>query len=162
MKKIIIIAVIFGTMFTSCTSESLTPDPTFSDVTWYASTPLKTTGSITIVAGKTISIFDLSQGTLSHEWTIMNGSHFLTTGFSNSNVPGTTTPVDATPFIDATKGLTTTDKTVFVYFPKAGNYTITLNNTFKDKVTYKGATPIDAVLVNGVWVFEQVFNVTVN
>ena len=162
MRKVIIIALIFGALLSSCTSESVTPDPTFSDVTWYASTPLKTTGSIAHVKGKTISIFDLSQGAISHEWTIMTGTHFLKTGFSNSNIPGTTTPVDATPFIDATKGLSTTDKTVFVYFPTAGNYTITLKNTYKNKVTYNGTSIVDAVLVDGVWVFEQVFNVTVN
>ncbi|WPR71371.1 hypothetical protein SLW70_15765 [Flavobacterium sp. NG2] len=158
MKNIVIIAMFLGLFFTSCEKESLTPDPEFSDVTWYSSTPLSVTAPITIPAGKALSIFDLSQGTLSHEWKIKEGSHFLKSGFKNVN----TVPYpDLTPYIDATKGLVTTDATVFIYFPTAGDYTVTLRNTYKDKVTYKGTTPVDAVLVDGVWVFEQVFQVKV-
>jgi hypothetical protein len=159
MKKIIIIALFSGLLFTSCEKDSLTPDPSFSDVTWYSSTPLSVTAPITLAAGKALSIFDLSQGELSHEWKIEEGTYFLKTGFKNSN----TTPLpDLTSFIDESKGLTTTDKAVYIYFPTAGNYTVTLRNTFKEKVTYKGTTPVDAVLIDGVWVFEQVFNIKVN
>lgn len=159
MKNIVIIALIVGFLFTSCEKETLTPDPEFSDVTWYASTPLSVTAPIILPAGKALSIFDLSQGVLSHEWKIEEGSYFLKSGFTNVSVAPYP---DLTSYIDETKGLTTTDATVFIYFPTAGNYTVTLKNTYKDKVTYKGSTPVEAVLVDGVWVFEQVFQITVN
>ncbi|GIZ08882.1 hypothetical protein [Flavobacterium sp. UMI-01] len=157
MKNIVII-LFLGLFFTSCEKETLTPDPNFSDVTWYASTPLNVSAPIMLPAGRALSIYDLSQGLLTHEWKIVQGSHFLKPGFTN--VLAAPYP-DLTPFIDTSKGLSTTDATVFIYFPTAGNYTVTLKNTYKDKVTYKGTTPVEAVLVDGVWVFEQVFQITV-
>lgn len=160
MKKFIFILIVFTTtLFTSCEKEVLTPEPNFSDVTWYASTPINVAQPVTIPAGKVISIFDLSQGDLSHEWQIIEGSYFLKPGFDNRNAAPFP---DLTPYIDDTKGLSTTDKTIHVYFPTAGNYTITLKNTFKEKVIYNGATQVEAVLIDGVWVFEQTFNIVVN
>jgi len=159
MKKIVIITLFLGMLFTSCDNDSIAGDPTFSDVTWYSSTtPLNVDTYTTVKVGKALSIMDLSQGALSHEWKIVDGTSFLTVGFSNAN----TSPVpDLTPFIDTTKGLSTTDKIVYIYFPTVGDYTVTLKNTFKDKVTYKGTIPVDAVLIDGVWVFEQVFQIQV-
>ncbi|WP_366184018.1 hypothetical protein [Flavobacterium ovatum] len=165
MKKILIIVIVaIGFFFTSCDQDPITGTPNYSDVTWYASNALKvTTPTYTpaptqIVAGKAISIYDLSQGALTHEWKISTGASFLLPGFKNAS--GTTGTVnDLTPYIDASKGLSTTDTTVFILFPTVGDYTITLRNTFKEKVTYNGSIPVDAVLIDGVWVFEQVFQI---
>ncbi|MCW2119018.1 hypothetical protein [Flavobacterium sp. 7A] len=166
MKKLIIIVIgVIGFFFTSCEKESITGSPTYSDVTWYASTGLKvTTPTFTppptqIAAGKALSIYDLSQGALTHEWKISDGASFLLPGFKNASPVGTVN--DLTPFIDPSKGLSTTDNTVFILFPTVGNYTVTLRDTFKEKVTYNGSVPVDAVLIDGVWVFEQVFQIQV-
>ncbi|NRS90652.1 hypothetical protein HNQ02_003599 [Flavobacterium sp. 7E] len=160
MKNKIVFSMLFlGALLTGCSNDSVTEAPNYSDVTWYASTPLKTTENAVIGVGKAISIFDLSQGALSHEWKISEGSNFLKTGFKNGD--GTGIPPDLTAFIDADKGLMTTDKTVYILYPTVGTYTITLKNTFKDKVIYKGNPEVESVLVDGVWVFEQTFIVTV-
>lgn len=148
-----------GVLFTGCSNDSVTESPNYSDVAWYSSTTLKTNQNAIIGVGKAISIFDLSQGLLSHEWIISEGTNFLKAGFRNGD--GTGLPPDLTPFVDLEKGLATNDKTVFVFFPKVGTYTITLRNTFKNKVTYKGIPVVESVLVDGVWVFEQTFVVTV-
>ncbi len=161
MKKLLIVIVAIGFFFTSCEKDSLSGTPNYSDVTWYASTPLKVNAAVSIAAGKAISIYDLSQGALTHEWKISTGASFLKAGFNNGS--GTTGVIpNLTPYIDASKGLSTTDTTVFILFPTAGNYTITLHNTFKDQVTYNGTIPVPSVLINGVWDFNQVFNITVN
>ena len=151
MKKIIVLGLLFGLLFSSCTKEPITPDPTFSDISWYSSeAEFNKFGTLTFTAGRALAIFDLSQGTVSHEWKIEEGTTFLKEGFKNVR----TAPFpDLTPFIDADKGLVTSNKTVFIFFPKAGVYKVTLKNTFKDKVTYKGATPIDPVKVGVVWFF---------
>jgi hypothetical protein len=159
MKKLIIVMLAIGFFFNSCEKEPITGTPNYSDVTWYASTPLKVNAPAQIAAGKAISIYDLSQGALTHEWKISTGASFLLPGFKNATPVGTVN--DLTPFIDTSKGLSTTDSTVFILFPTAGSYTITLRNTFKEKVTYNGSVPVDAVLIDGVWVFEQVFQITV-
>lgn len=166
MKKLIIVLVTVGFFFTSCEKEAITGTPNYSDITWYASSGLQvTTPTFTppptqIVAGKALSVYDLSQGALSHEWKISSGASFLLPGFKNANT-ATGAINDLTPFIDPSKGLSTTDYTVFILFPTPGDYTVTLRDTFKEKVTYKGSVPVDAVLIDGVWVFEQVFKISV-
>ncbi|AWG23270.1 hypothetical protein FFWV33_17920 [Flavobacterium faecale] len=166
MKKLIIIVLVsIGFFFTGCEKESITGTPSYSDVTWYASNGLNvTTATVTpppteIVAGKALSVYDLSQGALTHEWKISTGASFLLPGFKNASPVGTVN--DLTAFIDPSKGLTTTDYTVFILFPTAGDYTVTLRDTFKEKVTYKGSVPVEAVLIDGVWVFEQTFKIKV-
>ncbi|WP_163397326.1 hypothetical protein [Flavobacterium fluviatile] len=158
MKKIIIIVLFIGVWCTSCQPDDI-PVPTYSDVTWYGSAPLKANVNTNIAAGKVISIYDLSQGALSHEWEIKEGSYFLKDGFKNVSVAPYP---DLTEFIDDSKGLVTDDKTVFVYFPVVGTYTVTLRNTFREKVVYNGTVPIEAVQQpDGTWLFEQSFTIVV-
>ena len=153
-------AVLTSFVFTNCESNSITPDPDFSDVTWYSNPNLSVTAPTTIAVGRALSIFDLSQGAISHEWSISEGTNFLKPGFKN---PTPNNDYDLEPFVDKAKGLSTTDEKVYVYFPTAGDYTVTLKNVFKEKVTYMGSTPVEAIQgTNGDWVFEQVFNITVN
>ena len=164
MKKIAIILSLVGLLVTSCEEDEI-PTPSFTDVTWYSSVPLILDGVSQIKEGRAISIHDLSQNALSHEWIIEEGTFFLESGFdnnTNNNIPDP----DLTPFIDETKGLSSTDETVFILFPTATEvgefYTITIRNTFPEKVVYNGSTPIEAVQEGDVWVFEYTFNVQVN
>lgn len=154
MKKLTIFLSFIGLLFVSCQKDDIELS-TISDVTWYSSTPLSANINLA-TAGVAISIIDLSQNALTHEWTISNNASFLKPGFTNKL--GT----NLAPFIDETKGKSTTDQTLFVYFPTAGDYTIKMRHTFKDQVTYKGVVPLQSVLIDGVWVFEHTFNVKVN
>lgn len=151
MKKIlIIISSLLLLLSIGCTKDE-TDRTTFSDFTWYTSIPNGL--AYTVKAGENISFIDLSQGMLSHEWTIQEGNFYLSPKF----VKGT----NLTPYIIPNKGLVTNDTTVHVLFPVAGTFTVKLKNTYNTKVIYPGTVPIEAVQVADVWIAEKVFTVVV-
>lgn len=115
----------------SCEDDTNIAPGEFSDVTWYTSVypgqPLVAT------VGGFVAFTDLSQGALSHEWTIDEGNYFLKNGFTKND-----TILDS--FIDNNQGLVSLDKTINVLFKKAGLQKVRLYDTFKDSVTYVGKT----------------------
>lgn len=162
MKKILIIIIAIGALFTSCEPSSLTSEPLFSDVTWFSSDRLQPDVTTEIPLGRVISAFDLSQGAISHEWSLSTGGAFLNVGFVNQGSRNDVVIADVIPFINEEKGLATSDEKVYILFQSPGDYTITLKNTFSEKVTYMGTIPVESVEdADGNWVFEQVFNITV-
>ncbi|MCW2118794.1 hypothetical protein [Flavobacterium sp. 7A] len=152
MKKISIIISSLLLLFNiGCTKEE-TIRTNFNDFTWYTSIPNGLT--YTVKPGESISFIDLSQGALSHEWTIQEGNAYLSPKFVKGQ--------DLTPYIIPNKGLVTSDTTVFVLFPNEGTFTVKLKNSYNAKVVYPGVVPIEAVKVGDVWVAEKVFTITVS
>ncbi|MCG9793729.1 hypothetical protein [Flavobacterium algicola] len=153
MKNIAIALVLLFVV--SCSNNYEAPPYPFQDVSYYSSLSGRDLNLSPVQAGTNLTFIDFSQGALSHEWSIETGNFYLKEKFP------TTTGADLTPYIDTEKGLTTTDAKAHVLFPNVGTFKITLTNTYSEKVTYKGAIPIDAVKVGDVWVFTKVFEITV-
>ena len=103
-----------------------------------------------------LSFADLSQGALSHSWTIQNenGSHFLTGSIRPSNKT-------YDQFIDQSLANVSEEKIVHVLFTKPGLQTVHLYNTFKDSVSFKGNVIFPSKRVGDVWVIDTTFVVDV-
>ena len=77
-----------------------------------------------------ISIMDLSQGMLSHQWVVSDDG----TKFLNGKMEWGQT--DYTNLIDESIPHTNDLKTIHVYFTKPGDHTVRLCNTFRRQVVY--------------------------
>lgn len=149
MKNINIIALLLLLAFVlGCQNEETYKAPNeFSDVAWYNS--IYPGLPYNVEVGSYVSFMDLSQGSISHEWSIEEGNKFLKTGFKAS---------DSLPlFIDPTMGLTTNNETVHILFLKPGLNKVRFRNTFKDSVAYKGTKQLKAVKEGNFWVIDTTF-----
>ena len=72
-----------------------------------------------------VSFMHLSQGSISHEWTIDEGVHFLSSEFDDDTE-------DYTPFIK--EGTKTKENIAFVLLEEAGMHKVTLRSFFADSV----------------------------
>jgi len=86
-------------------------------------------GIYVINEGHWISFADLSQGTLSHTWTISDGTQFMKTGFGKDEE-------DYSQFVIPNSGNVSEDAKIHVYFGDAGERTVRLYNTFPDSVAF--------------------------
>ncbi|MBU3026243.1 hypothetical protein [Zobellia galactanivorans] len=154
MKTIKLVMLCFLALLSSCQNDDEYEAPdALSDMAWYTS--VFPGSPFNVSAEKDfISFLDASQGAITHEWVIEEGSFFLRPGF---------TAGDSLPaFIDEELGLTSTDKTVHVMFVKEGLNTVCLKNTFGEQVTIQTEDgPISAVQDGDEWVFEKCFEVDV-
>ena len=157
MKNYIVILFLLGTLFSSCEKDETYDEPnSFSDVGWYFS---DTEGKLAISIDDYITFSDLSQGVLSHEWTIEEGNYYLKHPIQRTD----------SVFDDKIIGSgTTTDKTVSVLFKKSGLQNVRLNNSFKDSVTFRGVINdgkdkvfIPSKKVDGNWVIDTTFVIDV-
>lgn len=155
MKNYIVIMLLLVTLFSSCEKDDSYNAPnSFSDVGWYFS---DTEGNLAVSIDDYITFSDLSQGTLSHEWSIDKGNFYLEHPIQRND----------SVFDDKIMGSgTTEDKTVSVLFKESGLQNVRLFNTFKEKVTFRGITNgervfIDAKEVEGKWVIDTTFVVDV-
>lgn len=152
MKNIILFAAIF-TLFlvTGCIDDEYEAPDTLSDVSWYTSIfPGK---PYAVNQGEYISFMDVSIGALSHEWTIDDGSYYLSPKFKAT---------DSLPdFIIPNAGLKSANKTIHVLFTKPGLNKVRLYNSFSEKVSYNASVPYSAVKQGDVWVVDTTFTIDV-
>lgn len=155
MKKYIILFFIAATFIISCQKEDeYEPLNSFSDVGWYFS---DTEGNLAVSIDDYITFSDLSQGVVSHEWTIGDGNYYLKMPIQRND----------SIFKDKIIGNgSTTEKTISVWFRKAGLQSVRLYNTFNEKVTFRGIKGdekvfIDAKEVEDKWVIDTTFVVDV-
>ncbi len=152
MKKILCITILLSLLFfIGCEDDGYVAPDNLSDISWYTSISPGNPYAINI--GEHISFMDVSQGALTHEWTIEEGNYYLSPEFTKS---------DSLPlFIIEDAPLTTTETTIHVLFNKPGKNTVRLYNTFKDSVSYNGKIPFGAVRKGDVWVIDTVMIVDV-
>lgn len=148
--KNIFIALIAVLSMTGCEKEYIAPN-SFSDIGWYTSKG--NAGEFVVNKGDFIGFMDVSQGEISHQWIIEEGTHFLKDGFEKGD--------SLEYFIDSSKGLSTTDKQISVLFSESGVKTVRLLQTFSDKVTLNSEIPVSAVKKGDEWVFDTIFTVDV-
>ncbi len=155
-NNIVIIMLLMATFIIGCQKDEDYDAPnSFSDVGWYFS---DTEAPLAVSIDDYITFSDLSQGALSHEWTIGSGNFYLEM------------PIERNDSIFDDKiigGGTTTEKTVSVLFRKSGLQSVRFVNTFKEKVTFRGVNEdnervfIDSEEADGKWVMDTTFIVDV-
>lgn len=151
MKRLnLYIYIITLLSFAACSDDYEAPFPV-SDVSWYTSMPTLT--EYAVKQDEMMGFIDASQGVISHEWIIEEGSYFL----KEEVLPGDI----IADFIDEEIGLVSKASGINVYFPESGRKSVRLKNTFAEKVTFNGARPIEAVEKDGVWVIDTTFTVDV-
>ncbi len=138
----------------SCQKEYV-PLDTVDDVSWYTSETIKQAdGEYKVNADSLISFMDLSQGVLTHQWIIEEGSNFMIDDFDYYSHPY----IDQ---IDPSKGKISTDAVVNVCFSAIGETKVTLLNTFASCVSSNTETPVVAVQDGDEWLLTKEFIVTV-
>ncbi|MGJ8659022.1 MAG: hypothetical protein ACSHWV_04155 [Cellulophaga fucicola] len=152
-NRLILIALVIS-LITACNSDDYDAPNSFSDVSWYTSGFREEIVSVSV--NDFASFSDLSQGEISHKWTIEEGSHFL---------KGPITRKDSIfdEFIIKPESLESVDKTVHVLFTKGGLKKVNLYNEFKEYVEFKGADGFvfPAKEVGNKWVIDTTFVVDV-
>lgn len=152
MKNISIIILLFAMLFVvACDEEDYTAPDTLSDVSWY--TGIHPGNLYAVNLGEYISFMDLSQGELSHEWSIEDGNNYLNNEFSDGD--------SLINFILEDASLTTNETTIHVLFNNPGLNKVRLYNTFNDSVTYPGTIPFGSVRKGDVWVIDTALVVDV-
>lgn len=144
-NKIYIISLLFISILFGCKDEYEAP-MYLSDASWLISESNNvriSEGIYTINQGHWISFADLSQGVLSHTWTISDSAQFMNTGFGKEEE-------DYSKFVIPNSGNESEDPKIHVYFGEAGIRNVRLYNTFPDSVSFTttGET-IDKVFVPG-------------
>ena len=147
IKSIVILSLLFT--FSSCDETEVDPLEDLISFTWWVSPPL-TDFNIpdkVIVQKSYLAFKDLSQGFVSHKWTISEGRSFIDANLSESD----------TNYLDNVipgSGLESDESLIAVVFPEVGTFQITLRNTYDQEVS-------GAILIDNEWVAEQVFTITV-
>jgi hypothetical protein len=152
MKKVkYLIVAAFLVIAAACSKDYVAPN-SFSDAGWY------TSGFRAVNLGVGINDFmsfsDVSQGLVSHSWTIQEGDQFL-------KGPITSRDTILEPFIIPGNAVESTDKTVHVYFTTPGTHKLTLKNVYAKPVTFFGLDTIKAVQEGSQWVISKDFMVEV-
>lgn len=150
MKNFKNIIIAFTLLFVFGCEEEVLP-PEFQDATW--SINLRPGAAQVVKQGSPFSFRDLSQGALSHEFTIEEGNKYLFPGYgANDSLP---------LYVNEKLGLTITNKDAHVLFLNQGINKVKLRNTFKDSVSYNATIPVPAFKENGVWVIENTWEIDV-
>ena len=151
MKKYIILNILFlVAVFAGCEKEWVKPN-NLVDVNFYTS-QFRNVGKFNVGINKFASFSDLSQGELTHKWTISEGSIFL---------EGPITSKDSIFDKFKVAGLETDKKTINVLFTKGGLQPVRLYDTFSDSVAYRSQIPFPAKKSGNVWVIDTTFMVDV-
>ncbi|WP_157366639.1 hypothetical protein [Aquimarina agarilytica] len=133
----------------------------FSDV-YFENSLNKSFNEFGAEVGEAITLLDLSQSALTHEWILeSNGSVFIR-DFEDKDT------LNLKPFIIPGAEKVSNATKVNILFQTPGEKIIRLKNTFEEEVTYIPPTlreekeeVIGSVMENGVWVFDQEFKVRV-
>ncbi|WP_066219020.1 hypothetical protein [Formosa haliotis] len=129
--------------------EYTAPDD-LSDVSWIISIDKFAVNPFSVNIDTFMSFFDLSQGTVSHEWQIEEGNHFLKSGFAPNDTLAN--------FIDEAAGLKIDTEKAHVLFNNPGINKVRLLNKFKHPVSYNGKDgKIEAVQEGDLWVIDTSF-----
>lgn len=129
MKKIIKLSIaLFTVLFIACDDE-YEPPFELSDVGFYTSKG--TLGELQLNLDDYMSFSDLSQGAVSHSWTIEKSDVFL-----DGPIDRTDTILER--FIIEPRSNVSFEKTVHVLFQTSGMKKVRLRNTFNEMVTFKG------------------------
>ncbi|WP_276166109.1 hypothetical protein [Zobellia alginiliquefaciens] len=157
MKNAIRILAVLAMLFVGCEDDDYEAPFPFSDIGFYTSKG--TANELLINLDQYLSFTDLSQGAVSHSWTIEKTDVFLEG------------PIDRTDsiteqFIIEPRVTTSFDKTVHVLFQTSGMKKVRLYNTFNEMVTFKGnRADVDyemaAVKKGDVYVIDTTFMVKV-
>ncbi|WP_282165882.1 hypothetical protein [Cellulophaga baltica] len=152
-NKFIIIALVIG-LFTACNRDEYDAPNSLSDVSWYTSGFRDTI--IQVNVNNFASFSDLSQGALSHKWTIEEGSFYLKGPITRSD-----TIFD--DFKIQPESLESEDETIHVLFTQGGLKKVNLYNEFSEYVEFKGADGFifPSKEVAGKWVIDTTFIVDV-
>ncbi|WP_165748807.1 hypothetical protein [Cellulophaga sp. Z1A5H] len=152
-NKFIIIALVIG-LFTACNRDEYEAPNSLSDVSWYTSGFRDTIISVNV--NNFASFSDLSQGALTHKWTVEEGSFYLKGPITRSD-----TIFD--DFKILPESLESEDETIHVLFTKGGLRTVNLYNEFSEYVEFKGADGFvfPSKEVAGKWVIDTTFIVDV-
>ena len=160
MEKIIYLLIIsvISVVLYSCQQEYVEPNH-FSDIMFFSSTGGQNASLNSVVVGPQgfyLTLLDLSQGAISHQWSItgQDGLKFLSTGFTAAAAD--TLGRQQHIKLDSIE----TDRTANIFFQKEGIYTVTLKNVFKDSLGYMTTPSVyDPVAHN--WVFKKVIYIQV-
>lgn len=152
IRNLIIMAVALMLAFTACEDNEYEAPNDLSAVGWYTSNFRNEEFMIGI--NDFISFSDLSQGAVTHTWTIPEGAYFL-------EGPITRNDTVLENFIIPNAGNETTDKTIHVLFTKSGLQPVRLHNTFHQKVVFFGRDTLEAVQEGDLWVIDTTFMVDV-
>jgi len=160
MKKYIYIITLLLIIIISSCVQNEDDLSLFSDV-MYATSSGNTNsalhGTIMVKKDGYMTFMDLSQGCVSHQWSITNqdGLTFLSSGFSPT--PGDS--LDRKQHIMS--DTTSFEKTVNLFFLREGLYTLKLKNTFNDSVAYLN----NSAILNpntDLWEFTETFTIKVH
>ncbi|WP_282122136.1 hypothetical protein [Algibacter mikhailovii] len=144
----------FITAFTACSRTEYEAPNSFADVNWYTTAFRQEVQGVGI--NDYASFSDLSQGAISHTWTIEESSAFLKGPIKNQDSV-------YEQFIIEPRFTESTDNTVHVLFTESGIRTIRLYNVFNDSVSYRGADDFvfPAKEEDGKWIIDTTFVVDV-
>lgn len=164
MKKLdmfrYMLLVVFAVTMFACEDDEYDRPNDLSDVKWIHDKigdiydPADTL--IKIAQDDQVTFADLSQGALSHNWTIPSNSFFLSMDFEEDEF-------DLTPYIIEGAGIENKDGKVSVLFANSGKQGVRLYNTFKDSVMFLGGNNRASVYneTEDVWVIDTTFMVDV-
>jgi hypothetical protein len=145
MKNIKFIAFFFCLLLLwSCNDDQYkeyTAPNELADVSWLIGFDQYAQNKTWINQDTSLSFFDLSQGTVSHEWSIEEGNNFLKEGFSKSD--------DLNSFIDADAGLSSDNAKAHIFFRNEGINKVRLINKFNSPVTYRASSGIKTSVKEG-------------
>lgn len=156
--KIIPIFILALLLFVSCDNEDVEALSDLSDATWTISEGRSNaTVDSDIDYSKNvyehISFIDLSQNALSHKWHINKENKYLKREFTSK---------DSLPlFIDNTLDSISTKKAAHVMFLKPGINEVTIVNTFKDSVNFRGSNVISSIKKGDVYEITRTWKVDV-
>ncbi|EIJ40773.1 hypothetical protein JoomaDRAFT_3843 [Galbibacter orientalis DSM 19592] len=154
MKNKLYLLVFIIMLVIACSRDEYDEPNSFSDVSWYTSGFRDSILNVNI--NDYASFSDLSQGVVSHKWTIEDGNYYLKGPITNKD-----SIYDK--FIIEPAVLETDDKTVHVLFKKGGIQKVNLYNVFDQYVEFKGADDFvfKSKEVDGRWVIDTTFLVDV-
>lgn len=157
INKLFTISVITLLLF-SCQQDYVAPNQ-FSDIMFTISNGNingSATGVLAVSQNFYLTFMDMSQGVISHNWSItgQDGLKFLSPGFSALAPDSLNRQSHIIP------DTVMNNKTVNVFFQKEGIYNLTWKNIFKDSVGYTTTGSIRDPISNN-WVFKKVFSIQV-
>ncbi|MDO6809700.1 hypothetical protein Q4603_13835 [Zobellia galactanivorans] len=129
MKYAIRILAVLAILFVGCDDNEYEAPFPFSDIGFYTSKG--TLDNLQVNIDEYLSFTDLSQGAVSHKWTIEASDAFLEGPIDRQDTI-------LEKFIIEPRTTTSYEKTVHVLFQSSGTKKVRLHNTFNEMVVFKG------------------------
>lgn len=130
------------------------PMDQITDVSWYTSETIKQGDVYKVKIDSCISFMDLSQGCLSHEWILEDGSVFMKDDFNikDGNFQSHTAPE---------KGDRSSNPTESVLFGKQGMTKVILRDVFPEFVKSNTLVPVESIKEGENWILTKEFPIDV-